>query len=141
VLLRSEIPSGICAKLRTVAESNNRDHVPQSLYYCLFVPHICILLFLAHIPFVANHTINATPRERLQQCTFEISEQKHFCIKLSRVMMTSEHKCLKRSLIRHENTSLWFLKWIFKLSLYNIRPVFISLHTSEVMQTNPLLVV
>jgi len=26
VLLRSEIPSGICAKLRTVAASNNRDH-------------------------------------------------------------------------------------------------------------------
>jgi len=26
VLLRSEIPSGMCAKLRTVATSNNRDH-------------------------------------------------------------------------------------------------------------------
>jgi len=28
VLLRSEIPSGICAKLRTVAASNNRVHMP-----------------------------------------------------------------------------------------------------------------
>ena len=28
VVLRSEIPSGICAKLRTVAASNNRDHMP-----------------------------------------------------------------------------------------------------------------
>jgi len=26
VLLRSEIPSGMCAKLRVVAASNNRDH-------------------------------------------------------------------------------------------------------------------
>jgi len=28
--------------------------------------HINILLFFAHIPFVVNHTINATPTERLQ---------------------------------------------------------------------------
>jgi len=27
-VLRSEIPSGICAKLRTVAASNNRVHMP-----------------------------------------------------------------------------------------------------------------
>jgi len=26
ILLRSEIPSGMCAKLRTVAASNNRDY-------------------------------------------------------------------------------------------------------------------
>jgi len=39
VLLRSEIPSGICAKLRTVAASNNRDHPTRSLYYCLFASH------------------------------------------------------------------------------------------------------
>jgi len=31
LLLRSEIPSGICAKLRTVAASNNRVHMPWSL--------------------------------------------------------------------------------------------------------------
>ena len=47
----------MCTKLRTVAESNNRDHAPQSLHYCLF----------AHIPFVVNHTFNAMPPERLQQ--------------------------------------------------------------------------
>jgi len=29
--------------------------------------HVYILLFFAHIPFVVNHTINATPPERLQQ--------------------------------------------------------------------------
>ena len=39
ILLRSESLSGICAKLHTVPASNNRDHAPQSLYYCLFVAH------------------------------------------------------------------------------------------------------
>jgi len=33
----------------------------------LFAPHICMVLFFTHIPFVVNHTINATPPERLQQ--------------------------------------------------------------------------
>jgi len=32
IWLRSEILSGMCAKLRTVAASNNRDHAPQSLF-------------------------------------------------------------------------------------------------------------
>jgi len=59
-------PSGMCAKLRTVAARNNRDHPTRSLYYCLFAPHT-IFLFFAHIPFVVNQTINATPPERLQQ--------------------------------------------------------------------------
>jgi len=39
-LLRQESPSGMCAKLHTVAASNNRDHSPRSLYYCLFAPDI-----------------------------------------------------------------------------------------------------
>jgi len=63
-------PSGICANLRTVAASNNRVHMPWSLYYCLFAPHICMVLFFTHIPFVVNHTINATSPERLQQLQF-----------------------------------------------------------------------
>jgi len=37
VLLRSEILSGMCAKLRTVAASNNRDHARNRSYYCLLV--------------------------------------------------------------------------------------------------------
>jgi len=48
VLLRSEIPSGMCAKLRTVAVSNNRVHTPRSLCYCLFAPHIYICVLRAH---------------------------------------------------------------------------------------------
>jgi len=36
--------------------------------YCLFYLFcVCILLFFAHIPFVVNHTISATPPKRLQQ--------------------------------------------------------------------------
>jgi len=66
LVLRSEIPSGMCAKLRTVAASNNRVHMPWSLDYCLFTSHIWVMFF-AHIPFVVNHTFNATPIGRLQQ--------------------------------------------------------------------------
>ena len=47
--------------------SITRDYTPRSLFYCLFAPHICMVLFFTHIPFVVNHTINATPQERLQQ--------------------------------------------------------------------------
>ena len=32
--LRSEIPSAMCAKLRTMAANNNRVHAPQSLLLC-----------------------------------------------------------------------------------------------------------
>jgi len=47
-LLRSEIPSGICAKLSTVAASNNGDHPTRSLFCCLFAPHIYIFVLRAH---------------------------------------------------------------------------------------------
>jgi len=91
VLLRSEIPSGMRAKLRTVAASNNRDHArnlssrslviifnrshvnigrvttSQSLFLLLArATHMMVLCF-TQIPFVVNHTINATPPERLQK--------------------------------------------------------------------------
>ena len=65
VLLRSEIPSGMCAKLRTVAASNNRNHARNLLL--LLARATYIVLFFPHIPFVVNHTVNATPPERLQQ--------------------------------------------------------------------------
>jgi len=38
--LQSEIPSGMCAKLCTVATSNNRDHARNLSYYCLLALHI-----------------------------------------------------------------------------------------------------
>ena len=40
ILLRSEIPSGKRAKLRTVAAGNNRDHARNLSYYCLLALHI-----------------------------------------------------------------------------------------------------
>jgi len=43
-----------------------RASTPRSLFYCLFVPYVFMVLFFTHIPFVVNHTINATPPERLQ---------------------------------------------------------------------------
>jgi len=48
IVLRSEIPSGMCAKLHTVAVSKNRDHPMRSLYYCLFAPHIYGAVLQAH---------------------------------------------------------------------------------------------
>ena len=45
-LLWSEIPSGMCAKLRTAAASNNRDHASQS--HCLLAPHTYIFVLRAH---------------------------------------------------------------------------------------------
>jgi len=47
-LLGSEIPSGKCAKLHTVAASNNRVHPTRSLYYCSFAPHRYIFVLHAH---------------------------------------------------------------------------------------------
>jgi len=66
LLLRSESPSGKCAKLHTLAAGNNRDHPTRSLYNCLFAPQITWVLFFAPIPFVVNGTFNATPTEKLQ---------------------------------------------------------------------------
>jgi len=48
LMLRSESPSGMCAKLRTVAASNNGDHMPQSPYYCSFAPHIYGVVLRTH---------------------------------------------------------------------------------------------
>ena len=79
------------ARIRTVAASNNRDHArnlslrmlvvtfsrshvniarattSQSLLLLLARATYIMVLFFTHMPFVVNHTINATPPERLQQ--------------------------------------------------------------------------
>jgi len=47
-LLLSEIPSGMCAKLRTVAASNNRDHDHNLSYCCLLAPRIYIFVLRGH---------------------------------------------------------------------------------------------
>ena len=43
-----DVPSGMCAKLRTMAASNNRDQLTRSLCYCLFAPHTYIFVLRAH---------------------------------------------------------------------------------------------
>jgi len=48
VLLRSEIPSPMCTKLRTVAGSNDRDHASQSLF--------SLLARATHIYFCSSRT-------------------------------------------------------------------------------------
>jgi len=37
-------------------EQQSSVHMPWSLYHCLFAPHVCMVLFFVHIPFVVNHT-------------------------------------------------------------------------------------
>jgi len=55
--------------------SNDKDRPMRSLY-CLFTPHIWMLLF-AYIPFVVNCTFNATPTERLQQDSPPVFNEPH----------------------------------------------------------------
>jgi len=59
-VLLSEIPSGMCAKLRTVAASNNRDHARNLSYYCLLAPCIYIFVLRAHPVRGESHNRNAT---------------------------------------------------------------------------------
>jgi len=60
IALRSESPSGKCAKLHTVATTNNRDTCRNhSIIACSH--HIYMVLFFAHIPFMVNRTFSATP--------------------------------------------------------------------------------
>jgi len=66
--------------LRTLVATFNGSQVnigrastPRSLFYCLFAPHVSMLLFFTYIPFVVNHTINATPPEKLQQYSTSMS--------------------------------------------------------------------
>jgi len=82
-------------KLRTVAASNNRVHMPWSLYYCLFAPHICMVLFFTHIPFVVNHTINAIPPEWLQQLHSHRRSWSH-CRLMSRLLRNDRDSLIAR---------------------------------------------
>jgi len=53
----------MCAKLRTTAASNNRDHASQSLLllYCLLAPCIYIFVLRAHpVPGESHNQHNTT---------------------------------------------------------------------------------
>jgi len=60
VMLRSEIPSGKCAKLHTVAASNNRVHPTRPS--CS--RHVYIGVVFARIPFVVWWTAHSAQRQR-----------------------------------------------------------------------------
>ena len=62
-MLRSEIPSGMCAELRTGAASNNRNHPTRSLYCCLFAPHTYIFVLRAHLVRGESHNQRNTTGE------------------------------------------------------------------------------
>jgi len=64
----------MCAKLRTVAARNNRDHARNLLLLLARATYIMVLFF-THIPFVVNHTINATPSDRLQHNVLKTSRK------------------------------------------------------------------
>jgi len=77
----------MCANLRTVAASNNRNHAQQSLLLLLARATYIMVLFFTHIPFMVNHTINAMPPERLQQhpllCTTNHTDRTFFVWRLN----------------------------------------------------------
>ena len=68
-LLRSESPSGMCAELRTVAASNNKVHMPWSLYFCLFAPHMYGVVLHAHPVRGESHNQRNTTGEVATICT------------------------------------------------------------------------
>jgi len=51
-----------CAQSFTLWQQATRDHAPQSLLLLLARATYIMVLFFMYIPFVVNHTINATPR-------------------------------------------------------------------------------
>jgi len=59
---RAACAQNFAPRQQATIEITRRDH---SIIACSH--HAYIFLFLAHIPFVVKHTINATPPERLQQ--------------------------------------------------------------------------
>jgi len=63
ILLRSEILSGMCAKLRTVAATNNRDHPTRSLNYCFFAPRSYSVFIRAHPVRGESHNQRNATRE------------------------------------------------------------------------------
>ena len=68
-VLRSEIPSGICAKLRTVAASKNTDHARNLSSYCLLALRIHIFVLRAHPVRGEPHNQRNTPGEVARTAT------------------------------------------------------------------------
>jgi len=121
ILLQSEIPSGMCEKLRTAAASNSRDHASQSLIIACSL-HAYIFLFFTHILFMVNHTINATPPERLQLYTLHT----HFFLHISNTDVTRTPKQFTNNycIWSPSSTERWIMieeKWRFVKSIRHLK--------------------
>jgi len=66
----------MCAKLCTLAASNNRVHGLQSLYYCLFAPRIYIAVLCAHPVRGESHIQRNDTREVATVLDTELSDDK-----------------------------------------------------------------
>ena len=71
-LLRSEILSRMCTKLRTAAASNNRDHVSQSLIIACS-RHVYIYIFVLHA-----HPICGESRNQHKMICMQNGKQKWY---------------------------------------------------------------
>ena len=71
LVLWSKSSNGKCAKLHTVAASNNRDHPMISLYYCLLTSHIFLCFYAVAL------------------CTHPICGESHFQRNVNREVATT----------------------------------------------------
>ena len=95
---------------RTLVVTFNRSQVnigrastPQSLFYSLFAPYICMVLFFRHIPFMVSHTFNAAPPERLQQ---------YYVVTWAVYLQSSMY--LRRRWLRHQILVMWHIACWFR---------------------------
>jgi len=77
ILLRSESLSGKCAKLHTVAATNNRDHMSWSPYYCWFAPHIYIVVVLHAQPIRAESHIQCNANGEVATTIPPLNNERH----------------------------------------------------------------
>jgi len=98
ILLRSEISSSMCAKLCTVAASNNRDHPTRSLFYCLFAPRSYIFVLRAHPARGESYNQRNTTGEVATILTVERKIPRWFYVCLSSNATWLLHKALHQEI-------------------------------------------
>ena len=115
---RTACAQSFALRQQAAIEITRRDH---SIIAC--PRHIYIVFFFRHIPFVVNHTINATPTERLQQhpllFTTNRTDRTFFCVKAepsTTFTSWSQHHFVDVSICKHvssigESDSLCTMKW------------------------------
>jgi len=111
--LRSEIPNGMCTKLRTVAESNNRDHLTRSLYCCLFAPHTYIFVLRAHPVRGESHNQRSTTRK---VATIDTGPSKASCLICNETCAVfNEYNINRHFVAKHKDFGQQFLTQELKI--------------------------